>query len=250
MTSWNPNEDTKSEVNIQTSNQEKDEEILETARKIKTAKSKIKKALSVLVIGLICFGLGALIFGRGNGFGGEELEAPDDGKVSVSTIQTIIKPASDLITGKYFYTNAVSDEDPISIGDINLPGTTNKYVFTYDGTISAGYDMSEIKVGKVDYKNKIIRLLMPELKILASEVDENSFKIKYKSTSIFNDKDLERNSKTRAACEKRMINKAKKNPDFIKMVKNNAEVTIRAFLTSSKETKDYTVKFKYVDEEK
>ena len=224
-----------------------DTDVLKTAKKINDAKKKAKRIIGVIVICVICFGLGALFFGHGTGLGGEELESPEDGTVTVNTIKKILKPASELVTGKYFYTNAVSDEDPISIKGLDLPGTTNKYVFTYDGTISAGYDLSKATVD-VDNEKKTIFISMPKMEILSSEVDDKSFDIKYKSSSVFNDSDLERNKDTMAKCKERMEKKAMEDGNFVKLTKNNAETVLKSFLTTAGDTKKYKVEITFAED--
>lgn len=227
---------------------EQDVKVLETARKINSVKSKFKKVLLLIIICLICFSLGALFFGRGGGFVGESVETSEDSTVSVNTVKTVLKPASELITGKYYYTNAVSDEDPVSIVGLNLPGTSNKYVFTYDGIISAGYDLQKANI-KIDNDSNTILIKMPKLKIISSEVDENSFEIVFKQNSVFNDDDIEQNAKTRAACAKLMKKKAMNDKNFIKLTRENAEVVLKSFLTSSGDTKKYKVEFEYAEED-
>ena len=226
---------------------EQDENVLKIAKKINNVKGKAKKAIGLIFLCVVCFGLGAFFFNDGTGFIGEKVEKPDDGTVTVNTVKTIIKPASELVTGKYYFTNAVSDEDPVSALGVQLPGTTNKYVFKYDGIISAGYDLKDAKIN-VDNNNNIIYISLPEMKILSSEVDEDSFNIVYQDSSVFNDNDLEQNSKTRAACEKMMIKKAKGDQEFINLTRENAEGVLKSFLTSSGDTKDYKVKLKYTEE--
>ena len=203
-----------------------------------------KKGIRILLLCIGCFVIGGLIFSNGFGFIGEKLHFSGDGTVSVDTIKTIIKPASELVTGKYYYTNAVSDEDPITIKGLELPGTKNKYVFTYDGTISAGYDLSKAKID-VDNESKTIKISMPEMQILSSEVDESSYEFKYKSNSIFNDNELERNSETRAKLDKKMRKKASEDSGFTKMTEENAEAVLKSFLTSSGDTKGYEIDIEF-----
>ena len=223
-----------------------DKEILAEENKKSHIKSIIMYCLIAALVSALCFESWILLNHK-TGFGGEEIEVPSDGTVSVNTVKHIIEPASELVTGKYYYTNAVSDEDVISIGGLNLPGTKNKYVFTYDGTLSAGYDLSEATVD-VDNDSKTISISLPEIKILSSEVNEESFEIKYKSSSVFNDSDLERNSETRAACEDRMRKKAMNDEKFVKLTKDNAEMVLKAFLTSSGDTKKYKVEISFAEE--
>lgn len=212
----------------------------------KKTRLNLIKILGAFLICIAVFFVGFYFANIRNGIFGEKVAGVKDGVVTMQTVKKILYPASDLVSGKYFYKNAVSDEDPISIGKNNLPGTTNKYVFTYEGTINAGYDLSKIDVD-VDDDNKIITVKMPKMKIISSEVDDNSFKVVYKTKSAFNNNDVERNADVRAKCNKAMVKKAKSDVRFIKMTQSSARNTIKAFIKAASVTKDYTVKVEFME---
>ena len=62
--------------------------------------------------------------------------------LTISTVEKIIKPASDLITSKYIYKDADSYENYKNLFGKRVPFTTDKVVFTYKGTVSVGIDLS------------------------------------------------------------------------------------------------------------
>ena len=210
---------------------------------------KKKYKLLKIICGLVVCGL---IFFSGiflsKGILGEKVDGLRDGVVTMQTVKKVLYPASDLVSGRYYYKNAVSDEDPVSIGKNVLPGTTNKYVFTYEGTISAGYDLSKINVD-VDNAKKIITVKMPKMKIISSEVDHGSFKQIHQNKSIFNNNDVERNNEVMDKLGKAMKKKAKADPKFIKMTEESASSTIKVLLNTSSETKYYEVKVEFTGAE-
>ena len=197
----------------------------------------------VLFCALIFFS-GLFLSNKLRGIFGEKVDGLRDGVVTMQTVKKILYPASDLVSGRYYYKNAVSDEDPISLGKTALPGTTNKYVFTCEGTISAGYDLSKINVD-IDNENKVITVKMPRMKIISSEVDHGSFKEIHQNKSIFNSNDVKRNNEVMDKLGKAMKKKAKEDPKFIKMTEESASSTIKVLLNTSSVTKDYEVKVEF-----
>ena len=210
----------------------------------KKKKYKLLKIICGLVVCGLIFFSGVFLSNKLKGILGEKVDGLRDGVVTMQTVKKVLYPASDLVSGRYYYKNAVSDEDPISIGKNALPGTTNKYVFTYEGTISAGYDLSKINVD-VDNEKKIITVKMPKMKIISSEVDHGSFKQIHKNKSIFNNNDVERNNEVMDKLGKAMKKKAKEDPKFIKMTEESASSTIKVLLNTSSVTKDYEVKVEF-----
>ena len=68
-------------------------------------------------------------------------------KIDKQTVKEMVAPAGELVTYKYFYTDAGTYEksQKFSDTDITIPFTTDKTIYTYSGTISAGIDMEEVR---------------------------------------------------------------------------------------------------------
>ena len=124
-----------------------------------------------------------------------------------------------------------------------MPFTKSEVVFTYSGTISIGIDMSKIKVKPVDPTKKEIHIQLPEVEILANEIDTSSFDIPYENNSMFNQSNLKRNIDLLNTLKENKANEVMQNNDLLTEAKTNAESVLRLFLESASLTKDYTIVF-------
>ena len=178
----------------------------------------------------------------------ENLLNPPKVEITVKTLKEYIAPASELITYKYFYTDAGTYEKSQTIGktDIKIPFSTDKVVYTYSGTISAGIDVGDIKFA-VDDKNMKITVAMPQPKILAHELDENSFQTYDVKNSVFTSSDLKDYADFSKSLKDTQEDKLMSNEVFWNNVKGNAEGVIRGLITANDEVDDYSLDFNWVD---
>ena len=164
--------------------------------------------------------------------------------VSTEEIKSVLAPASDLITSRYFYSNVVSFEDVRDWfgSGIDNPFTKSKGYVTYDGVVSVGVDMNDIKY-EVDSDRVMIIVTLPPEKILAHEVDHTTLQAESKE-SVFNNLDAEYYSKLVGGCQKETEEKVMNNSDYMKQVRENTKQVIRSFLAANELTKEYGVEFK------
>ncbi len=117
--------------------------------------------------------------------------------ISGETIESGIREMGKLCTAEYYFTHVSSFEEcsklptetrikgtNIVIPDITIPGTVKTFVYSYDGTITAGVDFGEIRLEKNDDK-KTVTVVMPQPEIISSSVDPDSFKLYNEKTGIF-----------------------------------------------------------------
>lgn len=122
---------------------------------------------------------------------GETVLAVDTGdrhekaNVTISYLQEITNDASDLVTTRYHYQNANTYTNTKQLWNINLPLTTTEYVYTYEGTVCLGIDVSEIGFS-VDNAHQEIEVCLPDVEIVANEIDADSFVYYTSKTTIFN----------------------------------------------------------------
>lgn len=163
--------------------------------------------------------------------------------LTISTVEKITKPASDLITSKYIYKDADTYENYKKLFDKRVPFTTDKVVFTYEGTVSVGIDLSEVKY-EIDNENKIISIKLPEIKIKANEIDESSFEYPFESDSVFNTTGMSDYTELLATLKEEKEKEVKGDTEFMERARYNTENVLKEFLTAADATKDYTVIFK------
>lgn len=165
-------------------------------------------------------------------------------KQSVNSIklEEIIKPASELTTSKYYYTDSSIFDNHKELMGVTLPFTTDKVVFTYSGVISAGIDMDKV-VYTIDEDNKMIIIKLPNPRIMSHETDEDGFKYYDVSNSVFTETSLSDYTNLISSLKKEKESEIMLNEEFFTSVKENAKTIIREMLESSGVTDSYTVIF-------
>ena len=124
-----------------------------------------------------------------------EVEATGDasGKVTITseTVEENLRGIGEFTSQEYNFKEVDTiDKDKISLGSVSIPFTGAKYVYSYKGTIKAGIDFTEINVD-LDDKNKIVTLILPDAKILSTEIDESSFEVYNSKQGLFNKVSIE-----------------------------------------------------------
>ena len=148
--------------------------------------SQVKRGVSPLSLfkqgKLIIFGviLAIVCFAVGFFSGGREEKPP---VLSSITVENQLQQISQLATIRYSYTNMGQFENSNEFYGIKLPFTTKRFIVAYDGTITAGVDLSQAKVTVTDQK---VTIALPAPQILSHEVDPNSLEVFDETTSIFN----------------------------------------------------------------
>ena len=160
-------------------------------------------------------------------------------------IQSSLTDIGELATEEYYYTGVESFDSSKSFQGFELPFTTTRFIFSYDGVIKAGIDFTGIKVEKDDLK-KLVTVTLPKAEILSSEIDEDSFRLYDEKQSIFNplhvtdvnDTIRDLKAKAEADAEKKGV---------LKRADKNAQVLIKQFLKSTYDLTDYTIKVETAD---
>lgn len=171
-------------------------------------------------------------------------DKPEITLLSVDEVESVLKPAADLITSRYYYTNAADFDSVLTWfhTTVENPFTHSKGYIMYDGVVSIGIDMSSVKY-EVDNKTKTITVTLPPEKILAHEIDNNSV-VSDAKESIFNTLDAEYYSKLIGGLKEGTETKIMNNTEYINSVRANTETVFRSLLASSELTNDYNVQFR------
>ena len=94
-----------------------------------------------------------------------------------------LKNIGELATQAGYFTSVQSIQKEKEILGITLPLSKSSYVFSYDGVVKAGLDFADIGI-EVDDSEHIIRITLPEVKILSVEIDPTSFQ-EYSNSGSF-----------------------------------------------------------------
>ena len=165
--------------------------------------------------------------------------------VSIEEVQKILEPASELITAKYYYTEASTYENyQKALKKYKIPFTTDKTVFTYDGVISVGIELSEIEID-INNDDRIISIVLPPLEEKHNEIFNDSFDVPYEQNSPFTKTDMKNYTDLFDALQKAKSQEVMENKSFISHAKDSTINTLEAFLKTSSLTDEYELKFSW-----
>ena len=173
-----------------------------------------------------------------------------DPVVTVDTVEKILEPAGELVSGKYRYKNVMDFREAKQLDlklknkKITLPGTTDEYYIVYEGTIGAGYDLSKANLD-VNNTDKTISIQMPTMKILSSTIDWENITVRAINDSVFNDTDVKASIEAQKKADAHMREVVNNDTEFKKITEDSAKKVLKALLTTSGDTKDYSVDIKF-----
>ena len=130
-------------------------------------------------------------------------------------------------------------EDVRKLFGIDIPFTQSKYIYSYNVIVKAGYDFGEIRY---EVKKDSIKVTLPEVRILSSEVYEKSFRVYHEEESIFNQIDLEENNaalvKLKAQAEKDAVANG-----LYENARENAQSILKGYFAQAYDLNDYKITF-------
>lgn len=160
-------------------------------------------------------------------------------EISGETIRSNMVNIGKLCTAEYSFTHVERVDSSREIKGFKIPFTTATFIYSYDGTITAGIDFTKIQIDKNDI-NKEITIVLPEADVISSDVDQDSFKLYDEKNNIFNPisvteitdsfSDL-KESEEKKAIEEGLLDKAKEN----------AKVLVENFIRGSYNIEDYDI---------
>lgn len=161
-------------------------------------------------------------------------------KLTGETVKSSLVSIGSLDTAEYNYTHVESFKSKRTIAGHDIPLTQTSFIYSYDGTITAGIDFAQIEI-QVMEEEKEIEVTIPQASIHTSSVDKDSFALYDESNNIFNPisvqdvtvslKDMEEKEKKKALKEG-ILDKAERNAismidNIIKAIDINQEYTCR-----------------------
>lgn len=160
-------------------------------------------------------------------------------EISGDVIRYSMANIGKLCTAEYSYTHVERVDSSRELYGYQIPFTTATFIYSYDGTILAGVDFTKIKIKKNDTARKIT-VTLPDVEIISSDVDQNSFKLYDEKNNIFNPIHVTdvadsfanlKNSEEQKAVENGLLDRAK----------TNAVTLVENFLLSSYDVRHYTI---------
>ena len=152
-----------------------------------------------------------------------------------------LKDMGELVTQAGYFTNVQSSTSTRQLFGMDIPFTTSKYIYSYDGVVKAGLDFAGIEV-QVDDANRIVTLLLPEIEILDVNIDNDSLKIYDESQSIFTPLHISDVNEAQIELKEQVRQTAIDN-GILEEAEKNARTIIGGFLSGTMDLKNYTIQF-------
>ena len=133
-------------------------------------------------------------------------------------------------------------DDSKKLFKVSIPFTQSKYIYSYDIVIKAGFDFSEIE-WDANEKENVIEVKLPEVKVLSSEIDLDSFEVYHEQESAFNKITMTENNES----IKELKEKAEKNAianGLLENARTNAETVLTGFFAKAYDLDKYEIVFK------
>ena len=120
-----------------------------------------------------------------------------------------------------------------------IPFTQSKYIYSYNIVIKAGFNFEEIEWKKQD---KTIQVKLPEIKILSSEIDYDSFEVYHEQDSIFTKVNLEERNESILKLKEKAEQDAIAN-GLLENARANAETILKGFFGQVYDLEEYKLVF-------
>ena len=197
--------------------------------KVAKRKKSIVKAKLIALIVVIVIALGAgLYFGK-----------------SLSSESRITKlgfeDMGELATQAAYCTMVEDTEAPRDLFGVEIPFTQSRLIYSYDVIVRAGLDFEQIE-WSVDEPNKVIEVKLPEIRVLNSELDTESFKLYLEDESIFRRISMEENNDSMIEMEENARRQAVGN-GLLDEARANAEAILRSFFVGVYDLEKYEIVF-------
>lgn len=183
--------------------------------------SKNSKIPAILVVAIVVL---SMILGINMGSKWQQAKADQSNhhtQITSDALHQEIEQIGELATVSYYYTNMGKFEDALKFFVHDVPFTTKSFILSYDGTIKAGIDLSEIEINISD---TVITLSVPPAKILSHDVDMDSVIFYDEKNSIFNGISAEDVTKFLGNQQELMEEKAINNGLLMKAEENTQQV--------------------------
>ncbi len=197
----------------------------------------IKIAIIAIVVVIAVFVI-AFFIGKKSGTDTDKSLIEESTEISETLLRENLADIGEMATQEYYFTEIGTYDSSKKIKNFEVPFTTTRFVYSYDGMIKAGIDFASVEVEKNDL-TKIITVKVPKSRILSSEIDENSFQIYDEEQSIFNQLSISNFNDTTAQMKANAEEKAIKK-GLLDNADANAKLIINNFIASF-DISDYTV---------
>ena len=173
------------------------------------------------------------------------IKLSDNFKTQEKTTKFGLEDVGELVT-QTCYTTVLEDSkinrDFFNLFDI--PFTESRQIFSYDFEVDASVNFDEIKIKKIDDKNKSIDIEIPHSKLYKTTLNPSSFKVYLDSESLFSRIDLENHNSAVLKMQEQAENDCVANK-LLSTADINAQKLISGILKGNTKYREYRVNFIY-----
>lgn len=193
----------------------------------------IKFIIAVIIIILLC---AVLIYTRKEA----KSNYVSDEKITEIGFENIGELATQSVTTT---TVRVETKD-LKLFNVSIPLTQSKYIYTYNTTIKAGINFSDVKwqLGDTDDTSHNIYVDIPEVKTLSADIDLDSFKVLHEENNIFSPITLTEHNDSLIQLRENALSDAI-NSGLYDRALDNAKTILTSFISQVYPSNEYSIIF-------
>ena len=132
----------------------------------------------------------------------------------------------------------------LKLFNVSIPLTQSKYIYTYNTTIKAGINFSDVKwqLGDTDDTSHNIYVDIPEVKTLSADIDLDSFKVLHEENNIFSPITLTEHNDSLIQLRENALSDAI-NSGFYDRALDNAKTILTSFISQVYPSNEYSIIF-------
>lgn len=193
----------------------------------------IKFIIAVIIIILLC---AVLVYTRKEA----KSNYVSDEKITEIGFENIGELATQSVTTT---TVRVETKD-LKLFNVSIPLTQSKYIYTYNTTIKAGINFSDVKwqLGDTDDTSHNIYVDIPEVKTLSADIDLDSFKVLHDENNIFSPITLTEHNDSLIQLRENALSDAI-NSGLYDRALDNAKTILTSFISQVYPSNEYSIIF-------
>ena len=193
----------------------------------------IKFIIAVIIIILLC---AVLVYTRKEA----KSNYVSDEKITEIGFENIGELATQSVTTT---TVRVETKD-LKLFNLSIPLTQSKYIYTYNTTIKAGINFSDVKwqLGDTDDTSHNIYVDIPEVKTLSADIDLDSFKVLHEENNIFSPITLTEHNDSLIQLRENALSDAI-NSGLYDRALDNAKTILTSFISQVYPSNEYNIIF-------
>ena len=193
----------------------------------------IKFIIAVIIIILLC---AVLVYTRKEA----KSNYVSDEKITEIGFENIGELATQSVTT----TTVRVETKELKLFNVSIPLTQSKYIYTYNTTIKAGINFSDVKwqLGDTDDTSHNIYVDIPEVKTLSADIDLDSFKVLHEENNIFSPITLTEHNDSLIQLRENALSDAI-NSGLYDRALDNAKTILTSFISQVYPSNEYSIIF-------